>query len=69
MPSGLGLTNSNKFTQECLQVFGSTTAKWVVAPDGAVWNLLNCLKWCHLSQRHLGLITNLKMKKALGVWS
>ncbi len=35
--------------------------------EGAVWSLKNVLKWCHLSQRLLGLkTTSLKMKKILG---
>ncbi len=26
-----------------------------VCQEGAVWDLINCLKWCHLSQHQLGL--------------
>ncbi len=30
--------------------FLKSSPKPFVAPEGAVWNLINCLKWCHLNQ-------------------
>ncbi len=41
--------------------------KHYTALEGAAWSLINCLKWCHLSQHHLGLeTTSLKKKKIWG---
>lgn len=61
----------------CLQILGSTTTyvqkkKSCIKPFealvGAAWNMINCLKWFHLSQRRLGpKTTRLKMKKPQGV--
>ncbi len=30
-------------------------SKLFVASEGAVWSLIKCLKWCHLTQHQLGL--------------
>lgn len=44
--------------------FWRVCVKPFVVPEGAVWNLTMCLRWCHLSQSQLGLkTTSLKMKR------
>ena len=40
-----------------LQVFWNTVADFFFPPEWAVQPLINCLKWCHLSQYQLGLKT------------
>ncbi len=46
----------------------SSFIKPSVSPEGAARNVINCPKWCHLSQHPLGLkTTSLNMKKIWGV--